>query len=88
MISSESVVGGAGGLASARFLRGFAVRGFRGSAGIGASSLSTFFLVRRAVVPSCIVSSLSATHQPFVNQSLHLYHPALLCASRTTSAAT
>src|SRR5712691_4389930 len=33
-------------------------------------------------------SSLSGTDQPFVNQSLHLYHPALVCASRTTSTAT
>src|SRR6267154_1874377 len=39
-----------------------------------------------SVFTSC---SLAVTHQPFINSSdRHLYHPAIVCASLTTSAAT
>src|SRR6266853_1088684 len=39
-----------------------------------------------SVFTSC---SLAVTHQPFINTSdRHLYHPAMVCASLTTSAAT
>src|SRR5712671_185995 len=34
------------------------------------------------------LSSLAVTHQPFINTCGHLYHPAFVCASLTTSLAT